>query len=432
MQAPVVPRSILVVEDDVLFRTSLQQVLGQRGYTVLGAGDASSAVDILTCEPVDLVLLDLHFPGAHGLTMLRELGRQRPELKVVVMSGKGDMDDVIAAFRGKAVDYLRKPFHPTVLFETVDRALTTREPPMDLTLRQRRPERRDSLEPQPLHGPPRNVPEVTPEPTVPEPPPDPLGIEHLFAAIASGDAHVPSLDVRAQLVRELTDRPSTSLDEVIAVISRDPGLAGALIGRANQGVTATHRRIRTLRDACVFLGNDAVAGVAAERIMDESSSGPSPFRSVLRALQENTLRTAELASTHSAAAGVDPGTAYVGALLHNVGEYALFCHACSTGAPVTAQELAVASEQHHEAIGRALAERWQLPDPYPALCGTHHAGDPEASDEERALRSLVVACWARAIAEGYTYLPGQRADEHSTLSRSLFDTLGVASTKDRR
>ncbi|MCA9572299.1 MAG: HDOD domain-containing protein, partial [Myxococcales bacterium] len=141
--------------------------------------------------------------------------------------------------------------------------------------------------------------------------------------------------------------------------------------------------------------------------------------------------TAELAAAHAVAAGVDPGTAYVGALLHNVGEYALFCHACSQGAPVTAQELAVASEQHHEAIGRALAERWQLPDPYPGLCGAHHRGDPEASEEERTLRSLVVACWARAIAEGYTYLPGQRADEHSALSRSMFDTLGVA-TEDRR
>src|SRR5213078_2588214 len=61
-------------------------------------------------ETYDLVLLDLLLPGVDGLTVLRELNGARPELPVIIVSARSDLQTKLRGFGLGATDYLSKPF----------------------------------------------------------------------------------------------------------------------------------------------------------------------------------------------------------------------------------------------------------------------------------------------------------------------------------
>lgn len=444
-------RSVLIVEDDVLFRSTIQQLLESRGYAVHGAGSASEAIDALIHQPVDLVLLDLHFPGGHGLTLLREIATQRPELQVVVMSGKGEVEDVIAAFRGQAADYLAKPFAPQALIDIVERCLTRDRPLVDLSLRPQSgqhdaswtpapgpasreapPHRRHSLDPQPLEPRPARPP--APAPPLPTgsasgPVRTRLALADLYEGLRTGRIAPPVQDARAKLVRTLMTRRGIRIEEIVSVVSRDPALVGAIIGRANEGVS-TRRRICGLRDACVLLGNDTVFDIAAACLLEDN---PVPtyspaMRHAIRSLHDNTVRTAEIAQEVARRLHMDTGEANVAALLHNVGESVLFQYIARSRLDVDPAELADLSDAHHEELAAVLTERWGLPETIRTVCRSHHHPDPEESEATRVLRLLVVGSWAKAIGEGWTYLPTHQPVEYADLAQRYFEALGVEPT----
>lgn len=412
-------RSILMIEDSPAFRKSITKVLGQRGFQVHEAGDAREAAGKLSTTRVDLVLLDLHFPGADGLTVLRELGRQRPELPVVVMSGTENLDDVIGALKAKARDYLKKPFRPDELIDTVERLLPRAEPALDFTFRVD-DETPRSATPPPCAGRVTEPLDVSPC----------LEIAGLEEGIRTGKITPPIIDPRVQQIHRLMQRPSSGLCDVTNVIGRDPAMVAAVIGRANSGFFATSRKLRTLQDACVLLGNHAVFAIAIERlVLNAFQCQWEPYRQVFRAMVTNLGRTAGVSSVAARMVGVPAEQAYVAGLLHNIGEVLILQFASSMandqGQPISLDALSAAMAQHHEHAGRALVDHWQLPEPMPTLCGGHHEPQMGESEDDRVLRSLVVGSWAYALGEGNVYLPGQRVTEYSGLASDLFDSIGV-------
>lgn len=101
---------ILVIEDEPLILSFLSRGLAAEGFVVDGAGDGRGGLARALRETYDLVVLDLLLPQLDGLTVLRELQRQRPELPVVIVSARSDLQTKLRGFGLGASDYVSKPF----------------------------------------------------------------------------------------------------------------------------------------------------------------------------------------------------------------------------------------------------------------------------------------------------------------------------------
>jgi two-component system phosphate regulon response regulator OmpR len=101
---------ILVVDDDRRIRTMLKRYLADEGFRVSEAPDGAAMRSVLERDSVDLVLLDLVLPGEDGLTLARQI-RQRSEVPVIMLTGKGELIDRVVGLEAGADDYIAKPFH---------------------------------------------------------------------------------------------------------------------------------------------------------------------------------------------------------------------------------------------------------------------------------------------------------------------------------
>jgi two-component system, response regulator RegA len=101
--------SVLVVDDDEIFRGRLIEAFEERGYEPKGAGDFHSAVRIAQLESPEYAVVDLRMPGKTGLDLVRELKRIDPATNIVVLTGYGSIATAVEAIRLGATHYLTKP-----------------------------------------------------------------------------------------------------------------------------------------------------------------------------------------------------------------------------------------------------------------------------------------------------------------------------------
>lgn len=101
--------SILVVDDEEIFRKRLALAFRRRGFTVYQAGDFDSAMMVLQeCEP-DMALIDLRMPGRSGIELVAEARRLQSGIKIVVLTGYGSIATASQAIKLGALQYLPKP-----------------------------------------------------------------------------------------------------------------------------------------------------------------------------------------------------------------------------------------------------------------------------------------------------------------------------------
>ncbi len=133
---PIRPPRALVVDDDPHARRVHGKLLETLGVEWCEAADGTSAVQAGMARPVDLVLLDLALPDLHGYEVCRRLRETaaEPHLKVLIVSGAGDQEDLAEALSHGADDYLLKPLGPAQLSARVGHALRLKEA-QDRTLR---------------------------------------------------------------------------------------------------------------------------------------------------------------------------------------------------------------------------------------------------------------------------------------------------------
>jgi two-component system response regulator RegA len=104
---------MLLVDDNAAFLGVLARAFRRRGYTVIEASDAASAITRATeGMPPDLAVVDLKLPDRSGLEVVAELHRLHPDLRIVVLTGYASIATAVQAVKLGAVQYLPKPATP--------------------------------------------------------------------------------------------------------------------------------------------------------------------------------------------------------------------------------------------------------------------------------------------------------------------------------
>jgi CheY-like chemotaxis protein len=85
---------ILLIDDEPMLRDMFRQFLSRAGYEVCEAGDGCEGLQQVQTHPVDLVLTDMRMPKQDGFALLRTLRTQTPALKIVAMSGGGQIGNM--------------------------------------------------------------------------------------------------------------------------------------------------------------------------------------------------------------------------------------------------------------------------------------------------------------------------------------------------
>ncbi len=106
---PETPPSLLLVDDDAVYRERLAKAIAARGYEVRTAADAAEAVTLAEADSPELAVLDLRMPGDSGLELLRRLKAIDPTTRVLMLTGYGSIATALEAVRMGAVHYLTKP-----------------------------------------------------------------------------------------------------------------------------------------------------------------------------------------------------------------------------------------------------------------------------------------------------------------------------------
>lgn len=120
------PGKILVVDDDKVIRQYAVHGLSQDGLQVQEADSGQAALDILSQETFDVVLLDLHLDDIDGLTVMRQIKTRAPQTEVIIVTAYASVDSAVETMRLGAFDYLRKPVDIEKIVTCVNRALTHR------------------------------------------------------------------------------------------------------------------------------------------------------------------------------------------------------------------------------------------------------------------------------------------------------------------
>ena len=125
MGTKISPR-LLLVDDEPRMLSSLYELLKTREFNLVTAACGREALEYLSQNEFDLVLLDLSLPDISGHEIMDFINANNPATDVIVISGNSDINSAIGALTRGAFDYLRKPYGREELLKTIDNALKQR------------------------------------------------------------------------------------------------------------------------------------------------------------------------------------------------------------------------------------------------------------------------------------------------------------------
>ncbi|MCX5875677.1 MAG: sigma 54-interacting transcriptional regulator [Deltaproteobacteria bacterium] len=124
MNARIKHPTVLCIDDDPNFLEMLKKFISSRDFTALTASEGRAGLTLFRERRPDLVLVDLRMPGMDGFKVLAALTKESPDIPLIVISGEGEMDDVIKALRLGAWNYLTKPVEQFAILDyAIDEAL---------------------------------------------------------------------------------------------------------------------------------------------------------------------------------------------------------------------------------------------------------------------------------------------------------------------
>jgi two-component system response regulator AtoC len=117
-----IPKRILIVDDEESFRHMLSVILVKEGYEVETSSNGQEALQKAGASTFDHILCDIRMPRMDGLGFLREIRKTGTEATIIVMSAYGTVDIAIEAMKLGAYDYISKPFKPDEIILTLRKA----------------------------------------------------------------------------------------------------------------------------------------------------------------------------------------------------------------------------------------------------------------------------------------------------------------------
>ncbi len=115
--------SILIVEDEESIQKGLCDVFIYHGYEVKATSDGASGLKEALTGKYDLILLDIMLPEMNGLTVCNEIRKKDRSQPIILLTAKGDEEDIIEGLKQGADDYISKPFSVRELLARVESVL---------------------------------------------------------------------------------------------------------------------------------------------------------------------------------------------------------------------------------------------------------------------------------------------------------------------
>ena len=383
------PRA-LVADNNERYRRSVCSALKALGWHAR-AVDAN--VDSLAARRgrYDLVVATIRMPSLGGRAMLAELGRWPSRTGVVAVGEPGTRELVLPALGGRARRFLSSPFGRDGLRAAVGHVCT---PAVEET-------------------PPRTR-------TV-------IDVAALARQLREDGSSLPTIAPIALEVQRLIGTPECGVDEVLEVVEKDPAIAAAILKLANSSRYSPPSPIKTLRTACLRLGNGRILALASEALLrDLFALGSGPVQQMTAALWRHTVVKATGARAVAARVGSSrPDELQVAVMLCDLGELALLQMAARAHSGVDwsceslQRSFARGVHEHHELVSSLLLRSWQLEPSLVELARHHHkARGARRRDVERR-RHIMLAAWAGALRAGFHWLEGQATPDVSASLHAL-------------
>ncbi|MCY1340472.1 Regulatory protein AtoC [compost metagenome] len=115
--------SVLIVEDDELLAGNIQTYLERKNFEALVCHSAEEALELLQDQVPDVLLTDNSLPGMSGHELIREVSARAPQIKPIMMTGYGNIEDAVQAMKAGAFHYLTKPVALAELKLLLEKAL---------------------------------------------------------------------------------------------------------------------------------------------------------------------------------------------------------------------------------------------------------------------------------------------------------------------
>lgn len=115
--------NVLIVDDEINIIKSLESLFAEQAFNVYSTTHPGQALELITKNSVNLVLLDIWMPEMDGHTLLKHIKAQHPKLPVIIMSGHAGIDTTAQTTRSGADDFVEKPFHGESLIRKIQNLL---------------------------------------------------------------------------------------------------------------------------------------------------------------------------------------------------------------------------------------------------------------------------------------------------------------------
>jgi CheY-like chemotaxis protein len=123
------PPVILVVDDERVIADTLSTILSKKGFVVMTAYNAKTALELARVIPPELLITDVAMPGMNGIELAIALVQSIPDCKILLFSGQASAIDLLdeARHEGHNFNLLTKPVHPTDMLARIHECLKDRE-----------------------------------------------------------------------------------------------------------------------------------------------------------------------------------------------------------------------------------------------------------------------------------------------------------------
>ncbi len=370
---------VLIVDDEEPIRIALGRALRRLGFEITCAADADAGLAaVAICNP-EVIFLDLRMPGVDGHTFLRRLqaAGHASAPSVIVMSGRGNMDDVIEILRRGAVDYLRKPWNLTELMAAVTRGLELHRKPRELV-----PSPDDPSPP-------------TPAPAHAKPSSSLDRFALLQAKLRQGEIVLPAIPSVLMSLRSMVENPRSSIDDVALIVESDSRIAVDILRTANSAQYIHMPRATSAKAAVSRLGLRHVHNLVQTIFMQGFCNvGEGAYHDLLKSVWRRSVARAvamralcDLLEPRHIAKGLNGDTAYLVGLMADVGaSLLLWIVSEKAQGTLTADDLRdtdVALQvmrRTHEDLGKAMLDRWSFDKLLSSVIAQHHRDTPPATD----------------------------------------------------